>query len=442
MVDWILNTKRCALHAGMGLGKTVATLTAIVDLFAACEITRVLIISPLKVALTVWPKEIENWEHTKWMSYTNITGPAIERALKLKTESCIHLINRELIPWLFDTLQTMRYMPYDMIVVDESSSFKSSTAHRTKALKKIAPVAKHFVELTATPASNSLIDLWSQIYLLDQGKSLESTIDKYKSKYFISDYMGYKLSVRGPEILSEITGKIKHMCLSLATEDYLAMPEKIEYVEEVSFTPELLKGYRTLEKEFLLDLEADKGKIIAFNAATKVGKLLQYCNGEVYITKDEAVSVHDLKLNRLLELIEAAEGQPVVVAYSYRSDRERILKALPQAVALDRKGSQIPAWNRGEIPILLAHPMSAGHGINLQYGGHIIIWYGICWSLELFIQFNGRIHRQGQTKPTQIYYILIKNSVDNVVHEALKEKDISQKELLLKLKHQVLEDLR
>ncbi len=442
MIDWIVEKERCALHVSMGLGKTIATLTAIVDLFSTCAIRRVLIIAPLKVTLTVWPKEIARWEHTKWLTHTALNGSPQTRRLKLLQKTHIHIINRELVPWLYTTMQEVSYLPYDMAVVDESSSFKSPSANRTKALRKISSSVDRFVELTATPASNSLLDLWTQIYFLDFGASLETSFAKYKAKYFIEDYMGYSLTVRGKDTVKLIADKIKHLCLVLETEDYLVLPDMIEHVEEVELSPLLRIGYKKLETEFMLDLDASKGTVVAFNSAVKVGKLLQYCNGSIYVDEDKYAPVHNLKIDRLLELIEAAEGKPVLVAYTYRSDKERILAAIPEAVVLDRKGSQVDSWNRGEIPVLLAHPASAGHGINLQYGGHIVIWYGLCWSLELFTQFNGRIHRQGQTEPTQIYYILIKDSVDNVVHEALKEKDISQKELLFKLKQQVLEDLK
>lgn len=440
MVNWVIEKERCALYADMGLGKTISTLTAINELFNVCEISKVLVIAPLKVILNTWAKEIEQWDHTKWMRYTLLLGTPIERRLKLYEKTQIHLINRELVPWLYETFKLLSIMPYDMIIVDESSSFKANGAKRTKALKKISPTVNRFVELTATPASNGLIDLWPQIYMLDFGERLGKTLSEYQAKYFDSDFMGYKLTLK-KEAKDIIYSKLEDLCLRLSSEDYLELPDKMEHKVELDFPPKLWEGYKMLEKDFLLELSKDEN-IVAFNSGAKVNKLLQYCNGAVYIDENNYASIHDLKLDALEEIIEESQGEPILIAYSFRHDKERILKRFPGAVVLDRKGTQMEAWNKGQISLMLAHPASAGHGINLQHGGNIIVWYGQNWSLELVTQLNGRIHRQGQTKPVQIYYILMRDTVDNIVFQAIQDKDVTQKELLNRLKLKVIEDLK
>lgn len=436
MVQWIKEKPSCALFAEMGLGKSVSTLTAIADLLDTFEVGRVLVIAPLRVALHTWPNEIKNWEHTKHLSYATVCGNYGTRIHALEGNEDIHIINRENVKWLVDNLRDIKW-PYDMVVIDEASSFKSSKSQRFKALKKVLPKVDRMVELTGTPASNGLLDVWAQVFLLDKGERLGKTFSGFRDRYFIGDYMGYSFEPR-PGTEEKIYNKLQDICLTLSAEDYLKMPQRVDNVIPLTIPPKASNQYRELEKEFLLELEQETVEVTS--AAALTNKLLQFSNGALY-TDDKGTfkAVHDTKLDALEEIIQEAAGQPILVAYNYKSDLARIRQRFPKAEHIGNAADTIDRWNAGKVPMLLAHPASAGHGLNLQKGGNIIIWFGLNWSLELYQQFNARLHRQGQTKPVFIHHLAVTDSVDMTVLEALQGKHITQKALLDALKKDITE---
>ncbi len=438
MIDWIMGNPECALFCEMGLGKSIATLTAVTQLLDTFEAAKVLVIAPLRVAKHTWPNEIDKWGHTRHLSYEVICGTADDRRRKLNTDVDIHIINREMVVWLVEEL--FKEWPYDVVVIDESSSFKSPSSKRFKALRKVHRLFDRLIELTGTPASNGLIDLWSQIYLLDRGRRLGKTFTSYKDQFFISDYRGFRWTPRdgAPNIIQE---RLKNLCLSLSAKDYLKMPERIDNVVEVELPSQLRNQYRELELQFLVELE--ENTVEAVNAAVLSGKLLQFCNGAMYIGDPylrgkgkSSFEIHNLKLDALEEVIAEAAGQPVMVAHNFISDRDRIKERFPQAVDI-KEHDVIERWNRKQIPLLLAHPGSAGHGLNLQEGGNIVVWFGLNWSLELYMQLNARLHRQGQKKPVFVHHLVVKDSVDETVLQALSQKCRTQKGLLDALKRDI-----
>lgn len=440
-VEFIKQNPFCALWVDMGLGKTVATLTALSDLIDSFEVHRILVIAPLRVAKYTWPEEIERWEHTSHLSYSVVCGAWAQRAKSAKSNAPIHIVNRENVAWLVDHfsrgLHKPNYeWPYDMVVIDESSSFKSSKTKRFKSLRKVLPNIDRLVQLTGTPASNGLLDLWSQIYLLDKGDRLGRTFSGFKQRYFSSDFMGYNWTPL-PGTEEEIYDRLSDLCLTLSADDYLELPDRIENTLVVDISPTTRSQYRQLEKDFLLELESDD--VVVQHAASLTNKLLQFSNGAVY-TDDQGhwEALHESKLDALEEVINESAGQPILVAYNFKSDKERILKRFKKAVCIDDKNA-IKRWNKKEVELLIAHPASAGHGLNLQSGGNIIVWFGLNWSLELYQQFNARLHRQGQTKPVIIHHIVLKDSVDESVIEALNGKDQTQQALLEALKNDIRE---
>lgn len=437
-VGFITSRASCALWCEMGLGKTVITLTALADMFDRFEIGRVLIIAPLRVARHTWPEEIARWSHTRHLTHALILGNWGQRVRALAGDEDIHIINRENVTWLVEhqTIDrgTILEWPYDMVVVDEASSFKSPKSQRFKALKKTLPRIERLVELTGTPACNGLLDIWAQIYLVDRGKRLGKTFGGFCERYFVPDYMRYNWTpCKGSE--AEIHERLRDVCLTLSAKDYLELPARVDTVVHLDFSPRESEEYRGLEKRSLLELE--RATVAAFDAATLSNKLLQYANGAVY-TDDKGTwsAVHQHKLDALEDIIAEACGQPVLVAYTFKSDKARILKRFKSAVTIDADGV-IERWNAGEIPILLAHPASAGHGLNLQSGGNIVVWYGLNWSLELYQQLNARLHRQGQEKPVFVHHLVMRNTVDETVLEALGNKDTTQKALLNALKQDI-----
>lgn len=429
-VDFILNTPKCALFIDLGMGKTLTSLTAIVDLHDQLEVNKVLVVAPLRVANTVWHKEILNWEHTKHLTYSIVTGSEKKRIESLFKPADIYIINRENIKWLVDYYG--KSWPFDMVVIDESSSFKSVSAQRFKALRKVLPYIDRLVQLTGTPASNGLLDLYAQMYLLDTGARLGRTMTAYKARFFESDYMGYKYTPReqSKEIIYSLLDDI---VMTMRAEDYLQLPPRIDINQIVELPEKLMKEYRTLEKEFIADILDTE--IAVFNAAALAGKLLQFCNGALYTDESGAyMSLHDAKLDALAEIIEENQGENILVAYNFKSDLERLKARFKNAVVLDKQGEAVDKWNNGEIELLLAHPASAGHGLNIQKGGSIIVWFGLNWSLELYQQFNGRLHRQGQTKPVRIIHLVAGGCMDEKVLQAIESKAETQDELLNYLK--------
>lgn len=425
-VDFIKDNKKAALWIDMGLGKTISTLTALSDLVANKKVKKVLIVAPLRVAKHTWSEEIRNWDHIQ-IDYTILAGltPANRKAA-IYSDSPVHIINREMIPWLVEVLGQKWH--YDCVVIDESSSFKSHASKRWKAFRKVLGKIKRMVQLTGTPAPNSLMDLWPQLYLLDKGERLENTRGKFLTKYctVVGNPQWNQYEVN-PERANTIYKKVKDLVLRMSAKDYLELPERIDLTVEVELPPKARKAYEDMKRDFIMMYES--GEVLAVNAAVQVGKLLQICNGNAYTEDGDFVELHKEKLNELEQIIEQAQ-EPVLVAYNYKSDLSVIQKQLPNAEVLSSDPTAIDRWNAGEIPVLLTHPASAGHGLNLQKGGNIIVWYGVPWSLELYQQFNARLHRQGQQKPVRIIHIVAKDSADESVVESLKTKDDSQTKLL------------
>jgi len=429
-VDFIIDHDKCALWLEMGCGKTVSTLTAITDLIDSFTVEKVLIVAPLRVANNTWHNEIANWEHLNGLTYSICTGSEKKRISALHRDADIYIINRENIKWLVDYYG--KKWPFDMIVIDESSSFKSSTSQRFKALRKVLPHVDRLVELTGTPTSNGLLDLWAQMYLLDFGERLGRNMTAYKNRFFETDYMGYKYTPRkGSENI--IYKLIDDLCITMLAKDYLELPKRIDLRVPVALPPKLQKEYETLERDFIATIsDAD---IEAFNAAALAGKLLQFCNGAVYTDEQKNwVELHDLKIKALQDIADDNPGENILVAYNYKTDLARLQKAFPDAVVLDKEGLAIEQWNNGNIKMLLAHPASAGHGLNLQHGGSMIVWFGLNWSLELVQQFNARLHRQGQTKPVRIVSIVADGCMDDKVQAAIANKAQTQSDLLNALK--------
>ncbi len=436
-VQFIKDTPRCALWMEPGLGKTVTTLSALSDLWDAYDIHRVLIIAPLRVARTTWPQEIAGWEHLGHLSWRNIQGDPDTRArIIAEDRSDIHIINRELVPWLVAHCQkTKRGWPYDVVVIDEASSFKSAKTQRFKALRKTLPAVHRLIELTGTPASNHLEDLWSQIFLLDRGARLGRTFTGFRNRHFTSDYHGYTWALRkGAD--QKIYDQLDDICLTLKAEDYLDLPDRIDTTVAIDLPARTRTAYRQLERDFLTEIGDEE--VAVFNAAALTNKLLQCANGAVY-TDDQGVwaEAHSAKLDAFADIVAETAGTPLLVAYAFKSDVTRLQERFPHAQVLGRDPAQIDAWNRGDIPILLAHPASASHGLNLQRGGHTIIWFGLTWSLELYQQFNARLHRQGQTRPVIVHHLVAGNTIDETVLTALARKDVTQQALLNALKDDI-----
>ncbi len=429
-IEFIKKTKRCMLLLEMGLGKTASTLSAASDLLDGCEVRRVLVIAPLKVANSVWEQECRKWEHLNYLSVSVCTGTERKRISALQRTADIYTINRENVPWLVK--HYANGWPFDALVVDESSSFKSSSAQRWKALKRVTPHVRYVVLLTGTPAPNSLMDLWSQMYLVDFGQRLGRTLSGFKQRFFDQDYMGYRWTIK-PNAATEIHALIADVCLSMSAQDYLELPQRIDLIERVALPESIKADYDSFEKQLLATLPSGD-EIEAMNAAVLANKLLQWCNGALYTDdKGNWTQVHSAKLNALKELVEIND-EPMLVAYNYRIDLMRISAIFPQAVTLDKNPETINRWNRGEIKMLLAHPASAGHGLNLQDGGALCVWFGLNWSLELYQQFNARLHRQGQTKPVRIVHIVAQDCIDERVLEVLSDKNTTQRDLLKALK--------
>lgn len=430
-VEFIIQRKRCALWLDMGLGKTTTTLTALSDLIDSFSVNRILVIAPLRVANSVWKQEAANWQHLKHLNVAVCTGSERERLSALQRDADLYVINRENVPWLIKHYGSA--WPFDCIVIDEASSFKNATSQRFKALRKALPQTNYMILLTGTPSPNGLLDLWPQIYLVDFGEALGRTMTSYKQRFFEQDYMGYKFKPRQGSA-ERIHSLLQPMVLSMSAEDYLQLPDRIDIVEAVTLPPKALADYREFERTLLAELP-DGEEIEAMNAAVLANKLLQYSNGAVY-TDDLGnwSEIHTAKLDALSEIVEQNEGETFLVAYNYKTDLERLQKRFPFARVLDKDPNTVREWNSGQIKMLLAHPASAGHGLNLQRGGSLIVWFSLNWSLELYQQFNARLHRQGQDKPVRVIHIVADGCIDERVMSVLGEKDAVQSALLSALK--------
>lgn len=435
-IEKIKELPAVALFLDMGLGKTVCSLSAVVDLlWDSFEVTRVLVVAPKRVAETTWTDEAAKWEHTQRLKLSKVLGSERERINALKANADIFVINRENIPWL---MQYYKWRPpFDMLIIDESSSFKNPQAQRFKALRKVMPYFDRVVELTGTPRSNGLMDLWAQMYLLDGGKRLCKTISQYRTRYFTPDKTNGHVvySYRPlPEAEEKIYDAIRDITFSMSAKDWLELPDRIDNVISVELTPEAKATYKKLEREYVLSLP--EGEVQASSAAVLSNKLLQLANGAIYDEEGQPIRVHDSKLEALKELEQ--DGKNMLVFYAYQHDRERILKDFPKAREL-KSAKDIQDWNAGKINMLLAHPVSAGYGLNLQAGGNVIVWYGLTWSLEQYQQANARLYRQGQKEAVIIHHLVAKGTIDEQVMRALKNKDAGQQALLEAVKAKINE---
>lgn len=434
--DFILTHPVAAVLLEMGLGKSVITLTAIQDLcLDSFEVHRVLVIAPLRVARDTWPAEIQKWDHLKDLSYSVAVGTAQERRAALQKPAFIHIINRENVQWLIE--ESGIQWQYDMVIIDELSSFKSHQAKRFKSLLKMRPQIKRFVGLTGTPASNGLMDLWAEFRLLDMGKRLGRFITHYRDSFFMPDkrngmqIFSYKLR---PGAEAEIYRRIGDITISMKSADYLQMPECVMNTVPVTFSEDEHREYQEMARDLVLRLHGVE--IDASNAAALSGKLCQLANGAIYTEDKHTLHFHDRKLDALEDLIEGANGKPVLVAYWFQHDLARIKKRFK--VRELKSSKDITDWNAGSIPVAVIHPASAGHGLNLQAGGSTMVWFGLTWSLELYQQTNARLWRQGQTADTVvIHHIITRGTIDEAIMKALSEKDKSQAALIDAVKAQL-----
>lgn len=427
-IERIVNEPYVGLFLDMGLGKTVITLTAIQRLiYDDLAVSRVLIIAPKKVAEATWQAEAAKWDHLAGLRIETVLGTASAREAALERAADVYVINRENVVWLCERSG----WAFDMVVVDESSSFKNPAAKRFKALKRMLPRIERVVILTGTPAPNGLEDLWSQIYLLDKGARLGRYITHYRERYFDHNPWRHEY-VAKPGAFEAVRGKIGDICVSMTAADYLQLPEMIVDDVPVALDPEARRAYRRLEREMLLRVDGEE--ITTASAAALTGKLLQLCGGEVYGEDGASHHVHDAKRDALTELMEQIAA-PALIFYGYRHEIPVIERAL-EGLRIRRleSAADADAWNRGEVDALLAHPASCAYGLNLQAGGHHVIWYTLTWSLELYQQANARLHRQGQTRPVIVHRLLVTGGMDEDVAKALTGKDDVQRALIDALK--------
>ena len=433
--NFILEHPIAAVLLEMGLGKSVITLTAIYELMLnRFEVNKVLVIAPLRVARDTWPSEIDKWEHLKGLTYSVVIGTEAERLRALRTPAHVYLINRENIDWLI----TKSGIPFDfdMVVIDELSSFKSYSAKRFKSLLKVRPRVKRIVGLTGTPSGNGLMDLWAEFRVLDMGERLGRYITRYRNRFFVPDKRNQQMvfsykPIPGAE--DEIYRLISDITISMKSGDYLKMPECIINEVPVTLSDEEWSIYDDFREDMVVDLKDDE--IDAVNAASLSGKLLQMANGAVYNEEKEVVHIHDRKLDALEDLIEGANGKPVLIAYWFNHDLERIKNRF--AIREIKTSKDIKDWNNGEIPVAVIHPASAGHGLNIQFGGSTIIWFGLTWSLELYQQTNARLWRQGQYGTVVIHHIIAKHTIDEDVMKALRKKEKVQSALIDSVKARI-----
>lgn len=439
-VSHIVDNEYCALFLDMGLGKTVTALTAIKELLDNCIISNALVIAPKKVTQVTWSDEIRNWEHLQGLTISVIDGTAEQRREAMAAKADIYAVSRDNIVWLVLEHGGVK-LPYDMVVIDELSSFKNHASKRFRAMRKVRKFIPRVVGLTGTPAPNGLIDLFAQMYLIDEGQRLGKTVTAYRDRFFRPGKRNgdivytYELKAPQNETEQQISDLISDITISMTAEDYLKMPDRIMLYDYVDLAPEVLAMYRDFEKEQILELISSDEPISAASAAALSNKLQQFANGAIYDAERNVRDLHDEKLDKLEELVEAANGEPVLVAYSYRHDLERIMRKLKAygPVKLEKPG-HIADWNAGKIPVLVTHPASAGHGLNLQKGGHNIIWFGNTWSLELYQQFNARLYRQGQGKPVAIHHIVTRGTIDEKIIKSLDGKRETQDGLMESIK--------
>ena len=431
--NFILTHPASAVLLDMGLGKSVITLTALFDLcLDSFEIRKVLVIAPLRVARNTWPSEIRKWDHLKGLTWSLAVGTEAERKAALRQRAFVYIINRENVQWLVD--QSGLPFDYDMVVIDELSSFKSHQAKRFRSLLKVRPGVKRIVGLTGTPSSNGLMDLWAEFRLLDMGQRLGRFITHYRARYFQPDkrngqvVFSYKPLPGAEEAIYE---KISDITISMRAADHLEMPKCVFNVVKVDLDEQERQTYDSMKADLVVSLGGEE--VDAGNAAALSNKLSQMANGAVYGGDKRVFPIHNRKLDALEDLIEAANGKPVLVAYWFQHDRERIaarLHKLHIPFSLMDTSASIERWNCGELPVALIHPASAGHGLNLQAGGSTLVWYGLTWSLELYQQANARLWRQGQTDTVVIHHIIAADTIDEQIMTALSRKEKTQSALI------------
>lgn len=426
--EYILNHPIAAVLLDMGLGKSVITLTAIFDLTLDSFLVRkVLVIAPLRVARDTWPAEIEKWDHLKGLKYTVVVGSEVQRKTALMKRAQVYIINRENVEWLIS--RSGIPFDFDMVVIDELSSFKSHQAKRFKSLMKVRPKVNRIVGLTGTPSSNGLMDLWAQYRLLDMGQRLGRFIGRYREDYFVPDkrnqqvIFSYKPKPGAEEAIYRL---ISDITISMKGADYLKLPELVINEVDVKLSEKEMKILDIMKRDLIATVKGEE--ITAANAAALSGKLLQMANGAVYDDQGTVLYIHDRKLDALEDLIEAANGKPVLIAYWFKHDLSRIQKRFEVEVL--STSDSIKRWNDGEIPIAAIHPASAGHGLNLQAGGSTLIWFGLTWSLELYQQTNARLWRQGQKETVVIHHLIAKGTIDERVMKALNDKNNTQSALI------------
>lgn len=435
-IKYMIDKPESGLFLDMGLGKSVITLTAIDELInRRFEINRVLVIAPKRVAQEVWPDELQKWKHLKFLSSTLIEGTEKQRRMKLAEKTDIHIIGVDMLVWLVAYLGDRRW-PYDMVVIDELSKFKSWKTGRFAAMELVRPKVKRITGLTGTPAPNGFLDLWAPMKLLDQGERLGEFISDYKDRFFITNKYDYSTTLRphetdprgkkGQYYEKYIMDKLSDICISMKSEDYIDLPELIRNKIVIPLPEKIMKQYYDFQKELVLEIE-DEDEITAANAVVLSNKLRQFANGAIYREDGSYLTIHEAKMDALEELIDAASGKPLLVAYSWRHDLDRILtkfkKLKPSRL---RTTAEIADWNRGKIKLAVVHPKSAGHGLNLQFGGYLAAYYGLTWSEEENAQFVKRLHRPGQKYNCVINYLIAKMTIDERVLETLGNKASTQ----------------
>lgn len=429
-VEHICKTPHCALFLDMGLGKTVSTLTAIETLLNdEYAITRVLIIAPKRVAQSTWSDELSKWSHLSRLTLSKILGTETQRRHGADADADLYVINRENIAWL--VANYAKRWRWDCIVIDELSSFKSHSSQRFRALKLVRAKARRIIGLTGTPTPNGMHDLWAQMFLIDGGERLGKTIGAYRREYFTEGrrsaqvVFDYKLRGGAEE---QIRQRLADIAISMSKEDYLTLPDCITQDVPVTLSDAEYKRYKTFERSQVLELLGQE--ITAANAATLAGKLSQWANGVIYDEEHEAHELHDAKLDALREIVDVAPGN-VLVAYAYQHDRARILSALRAYEPMELNSEEdLKRWNSGTARVLIGHPASMGHGLNIQAGGSVIVWFGLTWSLELYMQFNARLHRQGQDKPVIIHHLITRGTIDERIVQRLQDKRRTQDALM------------
>jgi SNF2 family DNA or RNA helicase len=437
-VQFIKDTKKCALFIDMGLGKSVSVLTAVRDLQQELELGRVLVTGPPRVAKKTWPDEIKTWKHIKGaVTHTSLQTTPKQRRKRLKQATDIHFISHDLIPWL--DKETCGEHDYDAIVIDESSCFKNQNSTRWKAMRRLVARARYVILMTGTPAAEGLHHLWAQMFLIDGGRRLGLTEKAFKERYFNQGWGEFAKPEAKKFAEAAIRKRIEDVCFTLLDKDYAELPPRIDNRVYVDLDPDVMAQYREFVREYVLEV-SDGTNINAVTAGALIQKLQQVANGCVLDADHNRYELHRSKLDALHDIVDEAAGAPMIVAYSHVADIDRIKAEFPHAVLLGNNPKTIDQWNEGKIGMLIAHPKSGGHGLNLQFGGSTLVWFGLTWSLELYMQLNKRLHRKGQTRTTVIHHILAADTIDERVMDSITMKDQNQNDFLHSLRRIIVDE--